>query len=171
MLLIGLLTNCPLRYMHSILYAIARTVPLNFDSTFRVRFFLDTCTRKGSRSRSRDGTPSLRLSTSRCALTCMLFLYFTCLKILGASRWCLVHLNWTRHHRDAPKIFKHVKNRINMHERAHLEVDSLDEGVPSLERLLEPFLVHIHEKMRTGNVEPKWNSTSNRIKNRVSVSH
>ena len=46
----------------------------------------------------------------------------SCVKILGASRWCLVHLNWTRHvhQRDAPKIFKHIKNRINMHERAHL---------------------------------------------------
>jgi len=52
-----------------------------------------------------------------------------------------------------------------------LEVDSLDEGVPSLERLLEPFLVHILEKIRTGNVEPIWNSASNRIKNRVNVSH
>ena len=83
-------------------------VLFHLDSTFRVRFSLETCTKKGSRSRSRDGTPSSRLSTSRCALTCMLFLFFTCLKIFDASRSCLVHLNWTRHLRDAPKILTQI---------------------------------------------------------------
>ena len=40
----------------------------------------------------------------------------SCVKIVGASesRWCLVQLRWTRHHRDAPKIFKQVKDSINM---------------------------------------------------------
>jgi len=52
-----------------------------------------------------------------------------------------------------------------------LKVDSLDEGVPSRERLMEPFLVHILQKIRTGNVEPKWNSTSNRVEYRVNVFH
>ena len=56
-----------------------------------------------------------------------------CVKIFGASRRCLVQFRWTRHDRDAPKIFRQVKNRNNMHARAHLEVDSLDEGVPSRE--------------------------------------
>jgi len=52
-----------------------------------------------------------------------------------------------------------------------LEVDSLDEGVPSRERLMEPFFVHLSKKIRTGNVEPKWNSTSNRVEYRVNVFH
>ena len=143
----------------------------HMGSTLRVRIFLAIWTKQCFRSRSRDGTPSSRLSTSRCAFSCMLILFLTCLKILGASRWCLVHLNWTRHHRDAPKIFKQVKNRSSMYERAHLEVDSLDEAVPSLERLLEPFLVHIPKKIRTGNVETEWNSSCNRVKYRVNILH
>ena len=74
-------------------------------------------------------------------------------KILGVSRRCLVQFKWTRHLLDAPNIFREQKIRINMHVRAHLEVGSLDERVPSRERLHEPCFVHIFQKKRARDIQ------------------